>query len=284
MKKALILLITAVTLAACGPRWYYPNLDWLIPWYVDDYISLDSRQSTELGRSLASLLDWHCRTQLPDYAGFLREIRRDAAEDRLDVARFSAYNERIRNYWGILTARIGPEVVTLMATASDEQIRELFDNLERENQKLEEEFIHPPDEERVRNRQKRMEKRLRYWFSDLTDAQQRMVAAWSEQLAPISADWIENRRKVQAEFRRLLEQRNHSEEFAEAFLALVNHPESVRSETYRAKIATNTEQTLLLLAQVSASMTPDQQTHFAGRLESLANDFETLSCDPTQQA
>ncbi|HHP7236119.1 MAG TPA: DUF6279 family lipoprotein [Desulfobacterales bacterium] len=284
MKKALLLLIAVVTLTACGPRWYYPNLDWLIPWYVDDYISLDSRQSTDLGRRLVSLLDWHCRTQLPDYAGFLREIRRDAAEGRLDIQRFSAYNERIRGYWDIMIARIGPEVVTLMVTASDEQIRELFDNLERENQKLEEEFVNPPDEEIVRNRQKRMEKRLGYWFSDLTDAQQRMVAAWSEQLAPISADWIENRRKVQAEFQRLLEKRNHSEEFADAFLALLNHPEAVRSETYRAKIATNTERTLLLLAQVSASMTPDQHAHFDGRLESLANDFETLSCDPTQQS
>jgi hypothetical protein len=137
MKKALILLTAAVTLAACGPRWYYPNLDWLIPWYVDDYISLDSRQSTELGRRLVSLLDWHCRTQLPDYAGFLREMRRDAAEGRIDIQRFSDYNERIRGYWDILIARIGPEVVTLMASASDEQIRELFDNLERENQKLE---------------------------------------------------------------------------------------------------------------------------------------------------
>jgi ribosomal protein L16 Arg81 hydroxylase len=170
-----------------------------------------------------------------------------------------------------------------MASASDEQIRELFDNLERENQKLEKEFVNPPDEEIVHNRQKRMEKRLRYWFSDLTDAQQRMVAAWSEQLAPISADWIENRRKVQTEFQRLLAQRNHSEEFADAFLALLNLPETVRSESYRAKIATNTERTLVLLSQVSASMTPDQQNHFAGRLESLANDFETLSCDPTQK-
>ncbi|MGD8270147.1 MAG: hypothetical protein PVH69_08235, partial [Desulfobacterales bacterium] len=46
MKKIPVLVILLVLLSACGPRLYYPSLDWLIPWYVNDYISLGPGQSS----------------------------------------------------------------------------------------------------------------------------------------------------------------------------------------------------------------------------------------------
>jgi len=42
MKNRAVILLLAIVLAGCGPRLVYPHLDWLIPWYVSDYISLDS--------------------------------------------------------------------------------------------------------------------------------------------------------------------------------------------------------------------------------------------------
>ena len=47
IKRTAIFLI-AVVIAGCGPRLVYPHLDWLIPWYVSDYISLDSDQKNML--------------------------------------------------------------------------------------------------------------------------------------------------------------------------------------------------------------------------------------------
>ena len=77
MKKILALVIAFILLSACGPKLYYPSLDWLIPWYVDDYISLEPDQSSRFRTQLARQLDWHCRTQLPEYAEFLRDLRRE---------------------------------------------------------------------------------------------------------------------------------------------------------------------------------------------------------------
>ena len=76
--RALILIIClAVLMMACGPRWVYTNLDWLIPWYVDDYVALDTHQDSELAARLKNQMDWHCRTQMPRYADFLRQLRDD---------------------------------------------------------------------------------------------------------------------------------------------------------------------------------------------------------------
>ena len=64
-------------LAGCGPRLIYPHLEWLIPWYISDFISLDDRQKNMLEERLLKQLAWHCRTQLTIYAEALRSIGAD---------------------------------------------------------------------------------------------------------------------------------------------------------------------------------------------------------------
>ena len=83
MKKFLIASAFLVVFAGCGPRLIYPHLDWLIPWYVNDYISLDDTQNNMLQKRLLKQLDWHCRTQLPSYAKTLRAIGREFANSDL---------------------------------------------------------------------------------------------------------------------------------------------------------------------------------------------------------
>ena len=77
MKKLIFSLCLLFLLTGCGPRLVYPHLDWLIPFYVDDYISLNRKQGSMLEKRLLQVLDWHCRTQLPAYAQSLRELAKD---------------------------------------------------------------------------------------------------------------------------------------------------------------------------------------------------------------
>jgi hypothetical protein len=90
----------------------YPHLDWLIPWYVSDYISFDSDQKTMLEDRLSELLDWHCRTQLPAYATTLRELGQDIAHQTgpVNAAMLQAYHARLTALWKELLQQIGPDI------------------------------------------------------------------------------------------------------------------------------------------------------------------------------
>ena len=164
MKKILALVIGLILLSACGPKLYYPSLDWLIPWYVDDYISLEPDQSSRLRTQLARQLDWHCRTQLPEYAEFLRDLRREVGHnDRpVTVERLDAYKMRLIRYWNVLIQQISPDIAGIMLSATAEQIDELFENLEKKNRDIENENVAPPPQKISQNRQKRMQKRLNF--------------------------------------------------------------------------------------------------------------------------
>jgi hypothetical protein len=285
MKKILALVIGLILLGACGPRLYYPSLDWLIPWYVNDYISLEPDQSSRLRTQLARQLDWHCRTQLPEYAEFLLDLRRevDHSGRPVTVERLETYKMRLIQYWNVLIHQISPDIADIMFSATGEQVDELFENLETKNRDIENEYVAPPQQKIIQNRQKRMQKRLNYWLGGLTESQLQAVDAWNLQIEPIAAERVAYRRNIQAAGRRILENRTNPYELEAALRGLLTNAEEFRTENYQRKIDANTQRTFELLAYMLETLTPNQRNHLSNRLESLAADLDQLSCAPASK-
>ena len=282
MKNRAAILLLAIVLAGCGPRLVYPHLDWLIPWYVSDYISLDSDQKNMLEARLLKVLDWHCRTQLPAYATTLRALGRDLADSfqPVDAATLQVYNTHLMALWKDLLQQIGPDITAILATATDAQVDELFDNLEKQNHKFRKKYVDLPPDELSQNREERMVKRTEYWISKLNPEQKQAVSDWRLQLAPIAVDWLRNREIVQAEARSLLAHRHDNPGFQAAMLELIINPESMRNAEFQRKIDINTAVTINILAQLNQLLTGKQRSYLLNRIESLAADFDILSCDP----
>ena len=281
MRILLVAITTLLFITACGPRWYYPHLDWLVPWYVGDYISLDRAQHSELEIRLARQLNWHCRTQRPEYAVFLRKMGSDFDNPERPVTseQYHQYLNRLTAYWKHLMARIGPEAADLLRTATDEQIAELFVSIEEDNQELTQTYVDPPLEEILQNRYERMTDRLEQWLGDLTLSQDQSIRRWSEAIGATSDQWIANRRRVQQAFRTLLAQRTSNPSFNQEFTALLMNPETLRSEAYQARLDRNIALTIDLLTEIGGTLTRPQRAHLISHSNSLARDFEILACE-----
>jgi hypothetical protein len=184
--------------------------------------------------------------------------------------------------WKELIREIAPDVTAILATATDEQIDELFENLERQNQKFKEKYIDLPPEELIQNRQKRTVKHIKYWISRLNPDQTRAVAEWNSRLAPIAVEWLQNRVAVQAEARSLLMRRNDDSEFQAAMQDLIINPEKRRSIEYQRRIDINTDVSIKFVVKLVHLLTEDQRSHLQDRIESLAADLDALSCDPQE--
>jgi len=237
-----------------------------------------------LGDRLSKLLDWHCRTQLPAYATTLRELRQDLARHsgQLNPAMLQAYSARLTVLWKELLQQIGPDITAILATATDAQIEEIFVNLEKQNQKFKKEYVDLPPDELVQNRAERMVKRAKYLISKLNAEQKQAVTDWSSQLTPIAEDWLQNRRVVQAEARRLIASRHTDPGFKAAMQEFIINPERMRSADYQRKIDINTTVTINFLVKLDRLLTTEQRSYLLDRLDSLAADFDALarSCNP----
>lgn len=285
MKKWLPLTALCLLLAACGPGLVYPNLDWIIPKYVDDYISLDDRQAERLKDCLSRQLDWHCRVQLPVYADLLQEMARDFSDPSLPVTpeRLAEHLARIEACWLELRIQLAPDIADILASASDAQLEDLYDKLERKNRKLKRKYLEAPREEVLRRWKKRMAKRLAYWLPELTPAQEAALDEWSRSLIPMAAERIDDRKRVEAAFRNLLDRRRDRDRFRSDFIDLLATYERTRTPEYQAKRDANTAHTLAFLARLNRLLTPDQRARLLNRLGSLSRSFERLACAPAPQ-
>jgi len=284
MRKIIFSVCLLVLVSGCGPRLIYPHLNWLIPFYVDDYISLNREQSSLLEERLLRVIDWHCRTQLPVYARLLRELAKDLADPRQPVSDeiLQHYSNQFITLWRELSKQIGPEMADILSTASDEQLVEMFQNIEKRIHKFKSEYVDIPLEEMEEKRKERMAKDLMHWISHLTPEQKQAVSDWSDQIKPLAADGLRNRESVLAEFQNLLAKRRHDPDFKEAFVTLLVNFDQIRAPEYQQKIDYNTEVTFKLIMKIDGSLNPTQRVYLLKRIESLAADLDKLSCDPVR--
>lgn len=281
MKNGFLLTALCLLLAGCSTKLVYSNLDWLIPMYVDDYVTLDDDQDDILKTRLPPQLKWHCRVQLPRYVDLLEDVRRDFESPArpLTSDRLREYISRVEEFWLELRIQLGPDVADILASATDGQIDELYDAIDKQHRKRERKYRGIPEDDALRLREKRMTKRLEYWLSELTGEQQQAVAEWSRRIDPIAEDWLDDRKRVQADFRRLLEQRNTSDRFKPDFANLLLTFDRTRAPEYQAKLEANASRTLALIVRLNRMLTPEQRAHLLDRIETLSRSLEQLACD-----
>ena len=286
MKPFIAIILVALVLTGCGTRLVYPNLDWLIPWYLDNYMALDSRQKSDVKKVVSRHLNWHCGTQLDIYAKFLHEFSREVGDANHPIT-FSSMNQRwdeLQGFWKKLMTKISPDVADLLLNLSDSQIDAMFTRLEKRNRELAAKHVDIDRDLIESKRRKYMLKNTKRWISQLTPEQKQLVTEWSRLWKPTEVDWMTHRRDIQNEYRKLLSRRNEESYFRDRIFDLLVNRERYRSAAYQQKIEFNTHLTIGLMLDIDRQLSNAQRKHLQKKLASLARDFEHLSCDPRRKA
>jgi hypothetical protein len=278
IKVLLLLAIIVGTLSGCGVKLVYNQLDWLIPWYVDDYISLNGQQQAELQKRLSHVLQWHRTTQLTEYTSFLRKTRNDLShglsEEKIDRVML-AFEDSYRT----IMRKVAPEMVDMLLSSTDEQKAELYENLAAKNQEYYEEYIEPGEEARLAKRIENTRKSIKRWVGPLTEQQQAIVDQYARDIIPMDKVRLQYRQLWQSHFRQLLNQGANDANARVELEQLLIDPRDLYSEKYLQKRAANITLVKEMLLQLYATLTEEQKNHFADRLEHYAEVFEELSVE-----
>ncbi|MBB4817363.1 hypothetical protein HNP29_000720 [Pseudomonas alcaligenes] len=271
------LLALLLTLGACSRLdLAYRNLDWLIPWSIADYVSLDKSQRTWLEPRIQAHLRWHCSTQLPRYAAWLQEVERLGQADHLDADALLGHMQGFKEAVDAVAVEITPTTVTLLQGLDARQVEELNASLDEKEQKLRKEHLIPRDEQ-VEQRRERMEKRLKPWFGTLSAQQQAKVDAWAESLGDSNLLWVDNRKLWQSALRSALAERD-SQDFAPRIAALLQDRETFWSDAYRAHFERGQVALSQLLADLFNASSASQRERLRSRLHDLQQDIRQLQC------
>src|SRR6186713_622496 len=80
--RVVVLLLLTLTLGAVAgcTNFFYDKLDTLARWYIQDLVSLDNDQRSDVHAWLESTLRWHRQSELTRYAQYLRELSNTVTE------------------------------------------------------------------------------------------------------------------------------------------------------------------------------------------------------------
>ncbi|SFQ34590.1 hypothetical protein SAMN05216229_11769 [Geopseudomonas sagittaria] len=275
--RSLGLLLVLLVLAACSRlELVYHNLDWLIPWKLDDYLSLDARQSAWLDARLDEHLRWHCRSELPRYLDWL-ERQRGLLAGSPDAETLKGPMGEARQLLQASLRHVTPDTARLLAGLSAAQVDELDLRLAAERARLNEQQLGGSPEQRLQRRATRAQRRLEDWLGPLHPQQRAYLRLWAARHEANVQPWLANRERWQAQLLDDL-RRPPKESLSARLEPLLGQPERYWSEDYRRAVARAERSLAELLSELWASSTPGQRAHLQARLVALRSDLERLEC------
>lgn len=192
--KLAAIILSVSLFAGCTATFTYNHLDWLIPWYVNDYVDLSRDQRRLLKERLAPLLQWHREEELVRYIELLNRIESDLS-GAVTADHVQAWIDEI-----ILAVERVEEIMMSVAldfgeTVSDAQMNEFIESLWEQQGEYEEEFLSRSDEEYVQDNFDNLADFLDRFVGRLSPGQEQQLREASGSLRRFDAVWLEERKK-----------------------------------------------------------------------------------------
>ncbi|MBW1892569.1 MAG: hypothetical protein JRF40_00090 [Deltaproteobacteria bacterium] len=277
-KKYLLPMLLIFLFTGCTVRLIYNHLDWIIPWYVSDYIDLNDDQDNLLDKKLFAQLKWHRVTQLTSYSKFLRQLKVNF-NNGLKYEDLDRCHNQMRKFWQDLIMHAVPDIAKILSTASDEQIEEFLENLEKRNEKYKERYIDLTEEELRKKKVARMNRFLDFCMGDVNKEQEELVDNWSKKLKNISVVRFDFIKKSQKRLKKILRNRKDEETFSEDlteffFFRRRNWPPDLRDIA-----AHNRDLTKKTFIEIVNHMSSDQREYLNEQIDDLAEVFDELAAE-----
>ncbi|WP_437883073.1 DUF6279 family lipoprotein [Pseudomonas sp. LRF_L74] len=276
--RVALLLLLMTTVAACNRLDLgYRNLDWLIPWALGDYLSLDGEQKSWFKPRLREHLKWHCTTQLPAYSAWLQRTRELVDKPSVTMGDFNAQFDDFRHAIDALAMQVTPTTVELLRGLSDKQVDELQGRFGEERQKMHKEYLELALDKQVDERSERMEERLKPWFGKLSAGQRQRIGQWSASLGEQNQAWLDNRIVWQRQLISALRERNQ-DSFPSRIAQLLQKRHELWTPAYRQQFERSEQALAELFADLFNSADTRQREHLKKSLGDLRDNLANLSC------
>ncbi|MCL6415182.1 DUF6279 family lipoprotein [Aestuariirhabdus sp. Z084] len=266
--KGLVLLVS-LFMVGCTLKPIYNNLYWLVPWYIEDYVTLRDGQSQRMRDGLRDFIEAHREEQIPHYIGFLRSLEPFA--DGVTEQQLWYLSHRVENFWDELKLMMAPEIEHFMLSLDEQQKKELFESLDESNQELRERLQEPGESAQERYRE-RTESLVDFWLGSPTEQQQRLLKAYQVRLKPNDQGWIDSRERWQQALREALVEPVE----VDRLRFLLTRNRELWSLSYRESILYHRELTVQLISQLSYTLTERQKKRFKEQLQGIIESLESL--------
>ena len=247
----------------------YNQSPFLMQWWLDRQLDLDSQQKHTLKADLRALLAWHRQTQLPLVQQSLQGLV-ELTPTELTPTQTCAFQNEVWQSLPVLAQQAGMHLARTALTLRAEQITHLRQYFADDNIKWREEWLEGSEEERLQRRFKRALDRVEDYYGNLDAGQKqrlRETLRRSPYQAPIA--WQERERRQRDTIDTLERIRLGTPDLKGAQMELgdlIVRMFQPPVESHRAHVQANAQFLCAATSQVHNAMRPEQRLRAQNKL------------------
>ena len=268
-----ILVLSLLTMTGCSSTSFlYNRLDFIIPWYVDNYVDLNREQKRTLDQLLDPFLAWHRSEELPAYLPLLDEMESMLDSD-VSAVQLEALVVDAETAWQRVEARALEWMIALGEELSDEQMQEFMQELRDKQEEYEEKYLTRSDEEYHEDAYDNLKDSAQDYLGRLDWGQRTTFEEAAGKLQRSDAIWLRERA---AWLDRLEDILQREPGWQQSLRDTLGEREQTTSVEYREVYEHNATVLYAAVAKVLNTRDPKQDKRLRSKIRDLREDLEGL--------
>jgi hypothetical protein len=278
------LCLFVVLLGACSTvRIGYNHANSLVYWWLDGYIDFRPDQLPAVKRDIDSLLDWHRKTQLPQYVQFLTQVQRQI-QNGLSHAELQADYDQVAGFSRVMLLKATPELTDLALSLRAEQLDYLEKRFQEDRNAIKAAMRDTPESGKKR-RFEAVLKRAEYWLGSFSGAQEKAIRLLSDRRPSDGQFWLEERMAQQQGLLALLHRLHDESPPRDDAIALVQQfiassLKSDRNPAQKAYFDAYYEASMQIVLGIIKTAKPSQKIHAVRKIRAWVDDASFLAAHP----
>jgi len=264
-KRSLVILTLLILMSGCAGKIAYNNADFIISWYLSDYIEFTPKQEPIAKAKIDDWLAWHRSSEMPKYLNQLTTLKQQIQEGKINSALLQKHSDQVEYYWQTVRQHIARDVSDFAMTLDISQMSKLFltlaDKREEDIQDFKEQTKkQPKPAQRIL---KNIEERLGY----VTDKQRKIVNEYAQQLNSTYDMWMAHNANIQTELRQILIAKDFVPNSAQHLENLIINTDQKRSAEYTAARIQNKRLYITMLSDMFPTLESAQRKKLIAEID-----------------
>jgi hypothetical protein len=272
LRKACIVCCLLLLGACSSTTFFYNRLDFILPWYLDDYAELNRDQEKYLDELLTPFLAWHRAQELPLYVELLGQIE-SSLDQPIAIEDLAAISAQFEAAWFRVEEKSINWLLDLGERLSEEQMSSFMGELWKQQREYEDKYLDRSDKEFREDSYDSMLDSMQDYLGKLDKSQRQLVRSGSEELLRSDRIWLAERAAWLDKLGVILQREPGWQQRIREAIA---QRDDNASPEYLDTFQHNMRVIYGSVAQVLNSRSSKQDKRLRGKLADLREDLETL--------
>nr|WP_284694839.1 DUF6279 family lipoprotein [Photobacterium galatheae] len=249
-------------------------MDYWVPWYLDDYVSLTSAQESRFITELRQAQAVHRKQELPRLHQHILDLQRDLKRP-MTSGKIQEYHHRFTALGEQTITVFTPPVANLLRYLSNLQVDQINSKVNQDLDQLREDREKLSQQEKLKRYRTRFEKISRAWIGDLTEEQKAMLAELAQYQLDIEPVFFSTRQGLYQQWLALMKQR-HRPEFDAKLERLLKDTVAFRYAPVQPQLDQYLQRRFSVMTRLNHSLSQKQRQHFIDKLTDIRKDIAVL--------